>query len=182
MSSPNKTDTKWRFMPHQTYGVLGWIETLLKGLACAAAFVSISQYNSNLSDVVFLVARIVATVMLGLLQGIYTALMVFRFLDGELFAIAFSILLFLANFAMLIISIYSVDPSQYVFVYAFLMLLGEFVKMMFLFLKKKEEFSVRFLNRSMLWAVSGVMACLYVVILICEIYLFFVGYNNNHGR
>eukprot|EP01120_Amphizonella_sp_Union-15-10_P004902 TRINITY_DN15668_c0_g1_i2.p1 TRINITY_DN15668_c0_g1~~TRINITY_DN15668_c0_g1_i2.p1 ORF type:complete len:188 (-),score=8.82 TRINITY_DN15668_c0_g1_i2:70-633(-) len=177
---PERISAKWRFTPHDSYGILGWLETAIKGLAIISAFVSISVYTN--SPVVLLTARYVIIVMLGILQIIYVGLVVLRFLDRELFAIGFSIVQALANLSIFVVSIKSSEPDQFIFVYCFLNILGELVKMMFLFLKKKEEFSVKHLPRTVLWAISIALILIYLIGFICQIYLFYVGYRNNHGR
>eukprot|EP01121_Diplochlamys_sp_Union-15-3_P019135 TRINITY_DN712_c0_g2_i1.p1 TRINITY_DN712_c0_g2~~TRINITY_DN712_c0_g2_i1.p1 ORF type:complete len:178 (-),score=25.26 TRINITY_DN712_c0_g2_i1:11-544(-) len=175
----NKED-HWRFTPHQSYGVLGWIETFIKIIAIATGFASLALYGAAPSE--YLTARLVIIVAFGLLQLVYVAIIVCRILDGELFAIAFSIVQTLAHLAIFVVSIKSEEPDEVIFVYAFLGILGEFVKILFLFLKKKEEFSVKYLPRSVLWAISIVIAVLYIIILICQVYLFYYGYTGNSGQ
>jgi len=156
----------------QRYGPLGWMEAAVKLLGIGVGIGSIAVYD-NRSQVYHQtrIAQIVLMCIVGLamiFQGVQ------RVFDRELFALGFIIAHLFGHWIMSIITILSVDPGEFLFTYVFLMILGEYIKLMFLFLADNIE--VRFLTKPILYGISAGFIVVFIVILILQIIIWLVEY------
>jgi len=148
------------------------MEAAVKILAIGVAIGSISVYDNR--PMVLHKTRVAQIVLMCITGGALIALMVQRVFDRELFALGFIIVHVFGHWIMAIITILSVDPSAFLFTYVFLMILGEYIKLMFLFLADNIE--VRFLNKYILYGISAGFIVIYIVILILQIVIWLVEY------
>jgi len=165
-------DKDWRC---QRYGPLGWMETVVKALAMGVGIASLQIYNR--ASRVLTAKRLTQIVLMGLLGGVLLAAIVQRILDKELFALGFIIFQVVAHWIMVLILILSVDPGAYIFVYVFLMILGEFIKLCFLGLA--ENIEVKFLTRPILFGISIGFVIFYIIILILQVVIWLTQYSPN---
>lgn len=80
----------------------------------------------------------------------------------------------IGHWVMFLVLVLSINPGAFLFTYVFLMLLGEYIKLMFLVLAENPE--VRFLNKPMLFGITGLFTLLWVGILIVQIVIWLVEY------
>jgi len=163
-------DKDWRC---QRYGPLGWMETLVKVIAIGVAIASLSIYSH--ASRVLTAKRITQIVFMGIMGAVYVAGIVQRVLDKELFALGFIIVHVLAHWIMVLILILSDNPGSFIFVYAFLMVLGEFIKLCFLGLA--ENIEVKFLTKPILFAISGFFIVCYIIVIILQVVIWLIDYT-----
>lgn len=75
--------------------------------------------------------------------------------------------------------IFTVSPGDWIFTYAFLMLLGELVKILFLFIRK--DFEQRYLKRPVLIIITIVVTVVYTALVITQIILWMTEYPPDSG-
>jgi len=165
-------DKDWRC---QRYGPLGWMESLVKLIAMGVGIASLKEYNH--ASRILSSKRITQIVLMGLMGGVLIAGIVQRVLDKELFALGFIIVQVLAHWIMVLVLIFSVDPGAFIFVYVFLMILGEFIKLCFLGLA--ENIEVKFLTRPILFGISIFFVIFYIIILILQVVIWLTSYTPN---
>ena len=150
------------------------METLVKLLAIGVGIASLSIYNNKKR--VLIGTRIGQIVLMGIVGGLYLAMIVQRIFDKELFALCFSILHLFGHWIMVIVLILSKEPAAFIFTYAFLLVLGEYIKIMFLFLAENPE--VRFLNKPILFGISIGIILVYLAILIMQVIIWLTEYSS----
>jgi len=165
-------DRDWRC---QKYGPLGWMETVIKILAIGVGIASLSIYNNKKRT--FRSTRIAQIVLMAIVGAVLIAGIVQRILDKELFALAFIILQVFGHWIMVIVLILSKDPGAFLFTFCFLMTLGEYIKLMFVFLADNIE--VRFLNKPILFGISAAFIIVYLIVIILQIIIWLVEYDPN---
>jgi len=145
----------------QKYGPLGWLEALIKLIAIGVGVASLSIYDNAKRQ--YPKTRIAQIALMCIIGAVYVALIIHRILDRELFALAFIVLQVIGHWIMVLITILSKDPGSFLFTYVFLMILSEYVKLMFLFLADNIE--VRFLNKPILMGMSAGFIVVYLTVL-----------------
>jgi len=151
------------------------METLVKLLAIGVGIASLSIYlNQPLN---YLGTRITQMALMGIIAVVYLAAIAQRIRDKELFALGFIIVLNVGHIIMLLILVLSKDPGAFIFTYAFLMILGEFIKVCFLFLA--ENIEVTWLSKNLLFIISGVFIIIYLIILILQVVIWLTQYDPN---
>jgi len=158
----------------QKYGPLGWMETIVKVLAIGVGVASLSIYNND--SRVLQSTRIAEIVLMAVMGAAYLAFIAQRVLDKELFALAFIILQVIGHWLMTLITILSKDPGAFLFTYAFLMSLGEIIKILFLLLADNIE--VRFFTKQILFGISIVTLLIYIAIIVIQIIIWLVQYDS----
>jgi hypothetical protein len=169
----------WRCTPHTSYGILGWIETIIKSLAVITAFVAMETFRSTIDPSALNNPRIAQTVILGALVGWYVFQIVHRFLVGELFAVVFAFIQILGAAVMFMVSLFALDPGGYIFAYSFLMILGHLVALMFLCLR--EEIETRLLEKPALIGINIFLLIVYTALLVIQIVLWLGGFPSDNG-
>ena len=162
-------DKDWRC---QKYGPLGWMETIIKLIGIGVGIASLSIYNNE--DRILPTTRIAQIVLMAITGAALIAQIVQRVLDKELFALGFIVLHVFGHWIMTIVLILSKDPGSFLFTYVFLMVLGEYIKLMFLCLADNVE--VRFLTKPILFAISAVFVLIFLVVIILQIIIWLVQY------
>jgi len=165
--------------PHESYGLLGWFETAIKVLGCVLGIGSMSAINVGLSSYPQIQnsgPRIAMIIITGLLFFWRFFVPIWRFKEGELFAVVFSILEWIANGMMLFGEIFAFEPSPWMFGWAFLYLLGDLIKLMFL--RLREDFEVVWFDRTRLTVITAFTAVLEAVIVILQIVNWLTTYTN----
>ena len=122
-------NTQWRI---DKQGILGWCEIIIKLIAVGVAFGSLSEIGVGPGErVVIDTLRQVQLVFLGIGPGlIWFISIIWKIIDKEIIAIAFHILIFIAHIILISIRLTTVDPGAFIFSYCFLMILGEYVRLM----------------------------------------------------
>jgi len=162
-------DKDWRC---QKYGPLGWMETIVKIIAIGVAIASLSIYNR--ASTILKKERIAQIVLMAIIGAALIAGIVQRVLDKELFALGFIVVHVIGHWILVLVLILSVDPGSFIFTYAFLMTLGEYIKLLFLFLADNIE--VRFLTKPILYGISIAFVVVYLTIIILQIVIWLVTY------
>jgi hypothetical protein len=80
----------------------------------------------------------------------------------------------IGHWILVLVLILSDDPGPYVFTFCFLMTLGEYIKLLFLFLADNIE--VRFLTKPILFGISAGFIVVYLVVIILQIVIWLVEY------
>jgi len=157
----------------QKYGPLGWLESIIKILAIGVGIASLGLYSKQSRQL--RTTRIIQISFMVITGVAFIALIALRVLDKELFALGFMILQVIGHWIMTAITIVA-DPryGQYLFTYVFLMILGEYVKLMFLFLADNVE--VRFLSKPMLLGFSVGFVICFLIILIVQVIIWLIEY------
>eukprot|EP01116_Phalansterium_solitarium_P019443 TRINITY_DN5421_c0_g1_i1.p2 TRINITY_DN5421_c0_g1~~TRINITY_DN5421_c0_g1_i1.p2 ORF type:complete len:168 (-),score=57.06 TRINITY_DN5421_c0_g1_i1:175-678(-) len=146
----------------QRYTPLGYMEFILKLIGIGAAFASVTSYTPDVKVVLFAL-KMAQVVFMGILGGTYLAWVVQRVFDKEVFALSFSVIHLLAHWLMTVAIIVAQDPSAYLFTYCFLMVLSEYVRLMFLFLAENAE--VRFLTKPIMYGIAAGYIVIYIIII-----------------
>jgi len=163
-------DKDWRC---QRYGPLGWMETLVKLIAIGVGVASLSIYSN--ADKVLSTLRIVQIVFMAIIGAVLVAMIVQRVLDKELFALGFIVVHVIGHWIMVLILIQSKNPGAFIFVYCFLMVLGEFIKICFLFLA--ENIEVKFLTKPILFGISAGFVVGFLIIIILQIVIWLTTFD-----
>jgi len=159
-------DKDWRC---QRYGPLGWMETLVKLIGICVGIASLSIYNRAKRKLQ--TTRIVQIVFMGIVGAVLIGLIVQRVSDKELFALGFIVIHVIGHWIMVLVLILSRDPGSFIFTYAFLMVLGEFIKVCFLFLAENIEvslFQIR-ITKAVLFGLSGFFIVFYLIVIILQV-------------
>jgi len=151
------------------------MESLVKLLAIGVGIASLSIYLNQPFN--YHGTRITQMALMGIVGVVYLAAVAQRIRDKELFALGFIVVLNVGHIIMLLILILSIDPGAFIFTYAFLMILGEFIKVCFLFLA--ENIEVTWLSKNLLFVISGVFIIIYLIILILQVVIWLTEYNTN---
>lgn len=109
----------------------------------------------------------------------YLALPVHRYLEGEVFALIFSLYQVVTHLFLLFGSIFRINVGDWIFAYGFLMLLGELVKILFLVFRK--DFEQRYLPRVVLLIISIGLCLAYGVLVSLQIALWLREYPPDTG-
>lgn len=114
----------------QNWGLWGWAETILKliGIAIAIYGLVISGFSFGFA----LNAKLVATILLGLLSFISLAIIGIRFGQREIIAFAFAILNSLGHISAFLLLLQTTVVPLYPALFAIAYLLGEVTKHQFL--------------------------------------------------
>jgi hypothetical protein len=170
----------WRCTPHTSYGILGWIETIIKSLAVLTAIVAMETFRLLIDPSALNDPRIAQTVLFGGLVAWHAFQIVHRFLVGELFAVVFAFIQIVGVILMFLVSLFTLDPGGYVFCFAFLMILGQIVAIMFLCLR--EELEIRLLQKPALIGINILLLIVYLAILTIQIVLWVGGFRGDNGN
>jgi hypothetical protein len=114
-------------------------------------------------------------ILLGISGGVHIGIVVIRVFDKELLALSFGILHVIAHFMMLLTTALSVDPGSWIFVYVFLCILAEYIRMMFIFMS--ENVNIKFINKPILLGISVLLILLLIAILIIQIVKWLILYT-----
>lgn len=174
------TETEWRCTPQASYGILGWIETIIKSLAFVTAVVAMQTFILPINPISLSAPRVAQVVIFGAFVGWHIFQIVHRFLVGELFAVAFAFVQVIGAFFIFLVSLATLGPGGYIFAYAFLMLLGHIVALMFLSLR--EDLEVRLLHKPALIGINIIQTVAYFAILIIQVVIWLGGYPGDFGR
>jgi hypothetical protein len=151
------------------YGPLGLMETLFKLAAIIVALVSISGFTTN--DIAYSNLRVAQMWILGLLMVAHIVLFVQRLCDKELQAVVFGFFNIVGHIAMFVMLFRSIDPSAYLITFCFLFIMGDYIKFLFLFVV--DDFSVLWLKKPLLFAMTLVFIALYFVINLLQLVLWY---------
>lgn len=109
----------------------------------------------------------------------YLLIPIHRYLEGEVFALCFSLLQLVTHFFFMMGVIFSTTPGDWIFTYAFLMILGELTKIIFLFVRK--DFEQRYMKRPVLLIVAIVVTAVYITLLVLQIVVWMTEYPPDSG-
>jgi preprotein translocase subunit SecE len=155
-------------------GLLGWIEHLLKAIAIGVAFGSLAIYDPD--DRTHVGLRIGEIIILGFLGIISLAWTVQRIFNKELCGIIHIVFLIVAHAILVFVSFKSVDPGAFIFTFALLMILGDFVRLLQLFID--ETHKVKWLSRPILIGITSFYILAYFVLIVLQAVLWFNFYDN----
>jgi len=116
-------------------------------------------------------------VVLGLMLALQITLLVQRFFEKEIHAIIFSFLAISGHLVLFIMLFLSIDPLSFVFVFSLLWIMGEYVKIMFLFVV--DQFEVLWLKRPILYILSLLQIVAHVVLVILVVLDLTIEYHGN---
>lgn len=149
-----------------TWGSLGWAETALKlaaaGVAIAALLVALGGSIDWAGPARGGQVGVLAALAIGL-----TFAIVDRVIEREIIAFAFILVNVAAHWAMVVAVEISTDIGALVVTFAALILAGDLVKLRFL---AASGFTVRDLPRGLLFALTGIYAAGYVLILVLALF------------
>ena len=161
----------------EAVGPLGWLELVVKFIALCATIASISQIdyeNDELSGL--LIAEIVFFFFVLILD---VAVFVHGLFNKEVAYLLYSFLqiFVVIIFIVVMFSSYYLDVGAFIFVYCFLMILGDYIRLMLLFVN--EQYSVLWLRKPILFGITFVYLVLHSIILILEVFQFVFFYPDN---
>lgn len=164
--------------PHSRYGVLGWIESVIKILAFLVALASFSEIPPPGKTRIISSPQIGLFVLFPVLILAYFGLAVHRFIDGELTGVAFAISHIVAHIIITAMLFVAIDLGEFVFSYAILMFFGEWVKLIWLMVKYNTEAldDIKLLKKEHLVIISLVFGVFYSVILVLQLVLWVGGF------
>jgi len=166
----------------RTYGPLGILETVVKILATGVSIASLSVYSNN-STRILSVYRIIEGSFLTFFSVWFLVQFIHRLIDKEMFAIIFMLLLLLGNGVINVVAFIS-DEGQsgsYIFVVAFLMILGELIKLMHICLVEESHITwpIYFSKRIVL-VISAINIFFWVVVLVVQILALTISYTGTN--
>lgn len=82
------------------------------------------------------------------------------------------------HWILVMCAVLSKDPGAFVFTYAFLMTLGELIRICFLFLA--ENIEMKFMTKPILFAISGVYVVAFLAIIIIQVIIWLTEYDPNN--
>jgi len=163
-------DKTWRC---EKYGPLGWVGMLIEAMAIGVAVSSLSilntaprSYDGN---------KIAQIVFIGMLASLHTLLIVQRLVEREVFSLIFTVLLAVSHWVLFAVIFQSIDPGAFVFTFCFLMIMGEYVKVMFLFIMN--EYEVIWLPKPIHYALTFCLIVGYLVAMILQIVIYEEDYS-----
>lgn len=160
------------------YGLLGLLESIVKVIAFGVAIASLSAYSVNLQ--LLPPIRIAQLSFMCICGAIFIALIVHRILDKEIFSLIFMIVQTICHWVMTIVVPESTNPSAFLFTYIFLMLLGELIKLMYIFcadIQRWPKFMDGPNGKLILAIISGVIILCEVIIMILQIVIWLLYYQ-----
>lgn len=163
-------DKTWRC---EKYGPLGWLEILVKAMAIGVAVASLSIYtpDSRTYDSI----KIAQIVFIGILASTCTFLILQRLVEREIFALIFIVLLSIGHWVLFAMLFQTVDPGAFVFTFCFLMIMGEYVKVMFLFIMN--EYEVIWLPKPIHYILTFCLIIGYLTAMVLQIVIYLVDYS-----
>jgi len=178
---------EWEFSPHQSYGYLGWFQHGLKTVALVVAILSWAAFldrdRKQTTDFAYTLPRIIEIVMFSLLLFFYLIGAVLRYISSEVFAFAYHIVHIISHVVLLLSLIYQYDPSTYIFIYTLLLLLGELIQVLFLFLRSDDALvDIYDLPINAVWTYSSIVVVSYVIVLIFQVMISTSTYQQWHGQ
>jgi len=151
------------------YGPLGLMESLLKYVGMAVAFASISGFTTN--TVTYSSLRVAQMWVLGIVMALHALLFVQRLAERELQAIVFGFTNVLAHIALFVMLFRSIDPSSFLVTFCFLFIMGDFIKILFLFVA--DDFSVLWLKKPLLYVLTLFFIAAYFTLNILQLVLWY---------
>lgn len=145
------------------------IEAMAIGVAVASLSIfdpSSRYYDGN---------KIAQIVFIGILGSVQTLLIVQRIVEREIFSLIFTVLLAIAHWVLFAMIFQSVDPGAFVFTFCFLMIMGEYVKVMFLFIMN--EYEVIWLPKPIHYALTFCLIIGYLVAMVLQIVIYEEDYS-----
>jgi len=155
-------------------GPLGWIEYLIKAIAIGVAFSSLIIYDP--ADRSHTGLRITQIVILGILGVFSLAWTVQRVFNKELCGIIYIVFLVLAHAVLVFVGLKSVEPGAFIFTFSIMMILGDFVRLIILFIDDKHK--VKWLSRPILIAIAAIYALLNFVIVVLQVVIWFTAFDD----
>eukprot|EP01095_Lingulamoeba_sp_RSL-Kostka_P008773 TRINITY_DN297_c0_g2_i1.p1 TRINITY_DN297_c0_g2~~TRINITY_DN297_c0_g2_i1.p1 ORF type:complete len:194 (+),score=37.72 TRINITY_DN297_c0_g2_i1:76-657(+) len=169
---PGKIGLRDRKFRCEGYGPLGALEGFIKAVASIVAIASITQIDYDDNDYPgYLIAQLVFVGILGVLR---LFLIGHSFCEKEIRNILFQHFVFggiLLLFYSMLFSEYE-DIGPFIFTWTFLMILGEYVRLMFLFIV--EDYQVIWLKKPLLFLISIFLLILYSIVLIIQSLYYFI--------
>eukprot|EP01088_Endostelium_zonatum_P017908 TRINITY_DN5539_c0_g1_i1.p1 TRINITY_DN5539_c0_g1~~TRINITY_DN5539_c0_g1_i1.p1 ORF type:complete len:175 (-),score=26.05 TRINITY_DN5539_c0_g1_i1:149-673(-) len=163
-------EKKWRC---QKYGPLGMLETIVKLIAAGIGFASLTVFDSASRN--YSAEKIVQFVFLGLCAVYCTICILHRLAEKDIFALGFMSVLAASHWVLFVVMFKSLDPGAFVFAFSFILIMGEYIKMMFLAVQK--DFEVIWCPKPALWVFSVVLIVFYLLILILQVVIYQVTFD-----
>jgi hypothetical protein len=160
-ASPGPERDAWRV---GAWGPLGWIETTLKAAGVAVGIVALALVLGDDADWASGV-RLVQAIVLGVLSLGLLAAIGDRVAEREIVGMIFIPLMCLGHLAMLIAVAWSPDAGGYLLAFAFLMLAGDLVKLVFL---RTTGFRVRRVAPAVVYGLTSAYVAGYIALLLLE--------------
>ena len=158
---------------------LGVLETLVKLLGTGASIAALSVYSAN-TDRVLSLYRIIEGSLLVALRVWYLVHFVHRLIDKEMFAIIIMLLMLVGNGILTVVAFISEEDQSgsFIFVAAFLMVLGELIKFMHTILVEESHITwPRYFTRKIVLFISLVNTVLWVGVLVLQILALALSYE-----
>jgi len=147
--------------------------TLIKAIAIGVAISSLSIYNQGSRE--YDGIKIAQMVFIGLLASACTILIIQRIVEREIFALIFIVLLTIAHWVLFVILFQSTDPGAWIFTFCFLMIMGDYVRVMFLFIMN--EYEVIWLPKPIHYLLTFCFILGYLVVMILQVALYETDFN-----
>jgi len=163
-------DKTWRC---EKYGPLGWMEILVKAMAIGVGVASLSIFSTSGRS--YDSIKIAQIVFIGMLAAACTFLILQRLVEREIFALIFIVLLTISHWVLFAMLFATVDPGAFVFTFCFLMIMGEYVKVMFLFIMN--EYEVIWLPKPIHYLLTFCFIIGYLTAMILQVVIYLVDYN-----
>jgi len=158
----------------QKYGPLMWMQIFIKLLAIFVGLSSLSTYDTRYENMLSN-SRIAEIALLAIAGCLLTAMMVYRFIEKEIFLMTLHIAHVIAHWILVLIAALSKDPSSYIFTYVFLMILAEFTNIMYVFLSMR--IGMKWFNKYVMYAISAVFIAIYIGVIIAQIVIWLIEYT-----
>eukprot|EP01117_Protostelium_nocturnum_P000130 TRINITY_DN10208_c0_g1_i1.p1 TRINITY_DN10208_c0_g1~~TRINITY_DN10208_c0_g1_i1.p1 ORF type:complete len:181 (+),score=45.33 TRINITY_DN10208_c0_g1_i1:133-675(+) len=146
---------------------LVWLERLIKVIALAIALYSISAINKNFPLIQLPPSRIAQIVFFSLAGGVEVAICVAKVFDREILALFFQLSHLLGHMVLNITIILSDKPSAYIFVYTFLIVLGETIRLLYTLLTP--GLACPFFKKWVQALLVGIAIVMHLVVLIIQV-------------
>eukprot|EP01126_Amoeba_proteus_P039996 TRINITY_DN4243_c0_g1_i3.p1 TRINITY_DN4243_c0_g1~~TRINITY_DN4243_c0_g1_i3.p1 ORF type:complete len:108 (+),score=9.32 TRINITY_DN4243_c0_g1_i3:356-679(+) len=105
-----------------------------------------------------------------------------RYISAEIFSFVLHLFHISAHTALFFGLLYQFDPSPFVYVYTLLLLLGELIQILFLFMRSDDALiDIYDLPVNLVWAYSTVLVLIYVSLMLVQVFVFTATYQEFHG-
>lgn len=129
MQTSTESSKQWHVA---NWGLLGWLETAVKGIGILLAFVALVDSLGADKFIIGDNPHLAAVILLGLLTLGMVAPLFFRYIQKEIVSMAYAVFNFLGHAALLIGLLRQPDQELYVILFGAAYIIGEVVKQRFL--------------------------------------------------
>ena len=148
-------------------GPLGWMETLIKTLAVIIALTSIADFTTDREDISFPGLKIAIIWLIGTEMVIHVLWLVVKVLDREIHSIVTGVFQVVGLVVLFVMLFNAVDIGVLVITFCFLNIMGDYIKLMFLFVS--DSYSPLWLKKPAIYGITLLLIVINFIINILQL-------------